>query len=120
MGNSTTKQKVENKQEIQKIFIDNKINKINDLQNKVISDYKAESNELVKIEDNVNLREIILITEKAKSQLNRMDKCLTKPDLIGIVVKLKNYELVKIMELEQMTCGDLIILIRSIIYDVPN
>lgn len=64
--------------------------------------------------DAVNL---IKITDKAKSQLDRGGNALTKADLVAIVIALQPEMRPKLAEVENMTTSDLNCMIRSVVYD---
>jgi hypothetical protein len=124
MGSTTSSEtSKEGKKEFKKEFIQEKINNINTQQKKLIENYKQNSpsdNQIIdpkNIVSDKKLLDIFIITEKSKEQLERFDKPFTKNDLIAIIVKLKKYDLNKISELQVMTCSDLIVIIRGIIYD---
>lgn len=116
-----TKESKEIKDVAKKEYIEKKIDKITKTQNVMIEKVYDKSNtDLIDPNNDTNktLIDLLLISEKSKTQLLRMDKNFTKADLIAIVLKLKKYNLDKINDLSLMHCSDLIILIRGLIYDV--
>jgi len=105
------------KNDLKDKYISNKIEKINNFQNDIIN---STNNSDSLINPNSSIKESLIYSECMKTQLSRFDKNFTKADLIAIIMKLKNYDLSKIKEFEKMTCSDLIVIIRGLIYDIPE
>ena len=91
--------------------------KVQNVQNYLLSTINASSTEVAVINNNENLIKAISITETAKRQLDRNGNVLTKPDLIAIVIALEPSYKANIDMLESNTIKDLNVLIRTIIYD---
>lgn len=67
---------------------------------------------------NVNVKETIMITEHAKSQLDRGGKPFNKMDLITIILAIDPNQMTHMNRLESLRIEDLNALIRTLIYDV--
>ena len=66
-------------------------------------------------------KKLLVVIDKARTQLERQDKALTKNDYILLLVKLGKIKMSE-MEIIEKTCtiSDLIVMIRGDIYDVRN
>ena len=110
-----SKEEKERRGEIKVQLVKNKIANIEALQKQAIL---AEASTNATSTVNTEFSKVIQISETAKHQLQRGGANLTKADLIAIILRLGAHSDVPSLDnLQSLTMGDLIVMIRLLIYD---